>query len=190
MLTSFDRVITGRSYKQYCGIARALDLIGERWALLVIRELVFGPKRFTDLRQGLPGIATNVLSQRLHQLQRDGGGLQRLRADRVRRGARPDHARARPLGRAHHGRALARADPSARMARRRAQGVLPAGGRRGPLREDRDRSRRRAVHVQPRPGAARDRPRGDGVNRPYDRRRSGNAGRLPRGRSRPGAGRG
>jgi len=65
-------VITGRSYKQYCGIARALDLIGERWALLVIRELVFGPKRFTDLRQGLPGIATNVLSQRLRQLQRDG----------------------------------------------------------------------------------------------------------------------
>ena len=65
-------MITGRSYKQYCGIARALDLIGERWALLVIRELVFGPKRFTDLRQGLPGIATNVLSQRLHQLQRDG----------------------------------------------------------------------------------------------------------------------
>ena len=62
----------GRSYKQYCGIARALDLIGERWALLVIRELVFGPKRFTDLRQGLPDIATSVLSQRLRQLQRDG----------------------------------------------------------------------------------------------------------------------
>ncbi len=65
-------MITGRSYKQFCGIARALDLIGERWALLVVRELVLGPKRFTDLRQGLPGIATNVLSQRLHQLQRDG----------------------------------------------------------------------------------------------------------------------
>ena len=61
-----------RSYKQYCGIARALDLIGERWALLVIRELVFGPKRFTDLRQGLPGIATNVLSQRLRQLELGG----------------------------------------------------------------------------------------------------------------------
>jgi DNA-binding HxlR family transcriptional regulator len=65
-------VVTGRSYRQYCGIARALDLIGERWALLVIRELVLGPKRFTDLRQGLPGIATNVLSQRLKQLERDG----------------------------------------------------------------------------------------------------------------------
>ena len=65
-------MIAGRSYKQYCGIARALDLIGERWALLVVRELVLGPKRFTDLREGLPGIATNVLSQRLRQLERDG----------------------------------------------------------------------------------------------------------------------
>ena len=63
---------TARSYNQYCGIARALDLVGERWALLVIRELVLGPKRFTDLREGLPGIATNVLSQRLRQLERDG----------------------------------------------------------------------------------------------------------------------
>ncbi len=65
-------MVAGRSYGQYCGIAHALDLIGERWALLVIRELVLGPKRFTDLRQGLPGIATNVLSQRLKQLERDG----------------------------------------------------------------------------------------------------------------------
>src|SRR5262249_25951893 len=67
-----------RSYRQYCGIARALDLIGERWALLVIRELVFGPKRFTDLRQGLPGIATNVLSQRLRALEREGVVARRL----------------------------------------------------------------------------------------------------------------
>ena len=64
--------MTERSYKQYCGIARALDLIGERWALLVVRELVLGPKRFTDLRRGLPGVATNVLSQRLRELERDG----------------------------------------------------------------------------------------------------------------------
>jgi DNA-binding HxlR family transcriptional regulator len=64
--------MTTRSYNQYCGIARALDLIGERWALLVVRELVLGPKRFTDLREGLPGIATNVLSERLRQLERDG----------------------------------------------------------------------------------------------------------------------
>ena len=63
---------TGRSYKQFCGIARALDLVGERWALLVVRELVLGPKRFKDLREGLPGVATNVLSQRLRQLEDDG----------------------------------------------------------------------------------------------------------------------
>ena len=64
--------MTSRSYRQRCGIARALDLVGERWALLVVRELVLGPQRFTDLREGLPGIATNVLSQRLRQLERDG----------------------------------------------------------------------------------------------------------------------
>ena len=44
-----------RSYQDPCGIARALDRVGERWALLLIRELIFGPKRFTDLRHGLPG---------------------------------------------------------------------------------------------------------------------------------------
>jgi DNA-binding HxlR family transcriptional regulator len=60
-----------RSYNQYCGVARALDLIGERWALLVVRELALGPKRFTDLRDGLPGIATNVLSNRLRELERN-----------------------------------------------------------------------------------------------------------------------
>jgi DNA-binding HxlR family transcriptional regulator len=65
-------VTSGRSYRQQCGIARALDLVGERWALLVVRELVLGPKRFTDLRAGLPGIATNVLTQRLQELERDG----------------------------------------------------------------------------------------------------------------------
>jgi DNA-binding HxlR family transcriptional regulator len=62
-------VVTRRSYKQFCGVAHGLDLVGERWALLVVRELVFGPKRFTDLRHGLPGIATNVLSQRLRELE-------------------------------------------------------------------------------------------------------------------------
>jgi DNA-binding HxlR family transcriptional regulator len=65
-------VLSERTYGQYCGVARALDLIGGRWALLVVRELALGPKRFTDLRQGLPGIATNVLSLRLRQLERDG----------------------------------------------------------------------------------------------------------------------
>ena len=59
-------------YRDPCGIARALDVVGERWALLVVRELVLGPKRFTDLRAHLPGIATDVLSQRLRQLEQAG----------------------------------------------------------------------------------------------------------------------
>ncbi len=54
-----------RSYQDGCAAAHALDLIGERWALLVVRELLLGPKRFTDLRTGLPGVSPNVLSQRL-----------------------------------------------------------------------------------------------------------------------------
>lgn len=61
-----------RSYGDPCGIARALDVVGERWALLVVRELVLGPQRFTDLRAHLPGIATDVLSQRLRQLEQAG----------------------------------------------------------------------------------------------------------------------
>lgn len=61
-----------RKYEDACGIARSLDVIGERWALLVVRELVFGPKRFTDLRAGLRGISQNVLSQRLRDLEASG----------------------------------------------------------------------------------------------------------------------
>jgi DNA-binding HxlR family transcriptional regulator len=61
-----------RSYGDPCGIARALDVVGDRWALLVVRELVLGPKRFTDLRSHLPGIATDVLSQRLRELEQAG----------------------------------------------------------------------------------------------------------------------
>jgi DNA-binding HxlR family transcriptional regulator len=64
--------VTSRSYDQFCGVARALDLVGERWALLVVRDLVLGPKRFTDLRRGLPGIGTNVLAARLKELERGG----------------------------------------------------------------------------------------------------------------------
>ena len=58
-----------RSYEDGCASAHALDLIGERWALLVARELILGPKRFTDLRTGLPGISPNVLTQRLEDLE-------------------------------------------------------------------------------------------------------------------------
>lgn len=58
-----------RSYDDGCATAHALELIGERWALLVVRELVLGPKRFGDLRKGLPGISPNVLTQRLQELE-------------------------------------------------------------------------------------------------------------------------
>lgn len=58
-----------RAYGQYCGLARALDLIGERWALLIVRDLLVSARRYTDLRQGLPGIPTNVLSTRLKELE-------------------------------------------------------------------------------------------------------------------------
>lgn len=58
-----------RSYDDGCGTAHALELIGERWALLVVRELVLGPRRFTDLRHALPGISPNVLAHRLQDLE-------------------------------------------------------------------------------------------------------------------------
>ena len=63
---------TKRTYGDRCGIARALDLVGERWALLVVRELLLGPKRFTDLRSGLPHVSPDVLSQRLRELEESG----------------------------------------------------------------------------------------------------------------------
>jgi DNA-binding HxlR family transcriptional regulator len=61
-----------RSYGQICGLSRALEIVGERWALLIVRDLIPGPKRFTDLRQGLPRIPTNVLSARLKELEQSG----------------------------------------------------------------------------------------------------------------------
>lgn len=64
--------MSGRTFGQFCGLARALELVGERWALLVIRDLVLGPKRFTDLRLGLPRIPTNILSARLKELEAAG----------------------------------------------------------------------------------------------------------------------
>jgi DNA-binding HxlR family transcriptional regulator len=61
-----------RRYDDPCGVARALGAVGERWALLVVRELLLGPKRFGDLSRGLPGMSQNVLSQRLRDLERAG----------------------------------------------------------------------------------------------------------------------
>jgi DNA-binding HxlR family transcriptional regulator len=63
---------TGRTYDDGCAAAHALDLVGERWALLVVRELLLGPKRFTDLRAGLPNASPNVLAQRLRDLKSAG----------------------------------------------------------------------------------------------------------------------
>jgi DNA-binding HxlR family transcriptional regulator/putative sterol carrier protein len=63
---------TTRTYGDGCAIAQALDLVGERWALLVVRELLLGPKRFTDLRRGLPNASPNVLSERLRELEESG----------------------------------------------------------------------------------------------------------------------
>jgi DNA-binding HxlR family transcriptional regulator len=60
------------SYNQYCPIAHALDLVGDRWALLIVRDLIMGPKRFTDLKGGLPGLGTNILTTRLKSLERSG----------------------------------------------------------------------------------------------------------------------
>ena len=59
-------------YQQYCALARALDVAGDRWTLLIVRELVPGPRRFTDLLAGLPGISRNLLTERLRGLERDG----------------------------------------------------------------------------------------------------------------------
>jgi len=61
-----------RGYDDACGLAHALELIGERWALLVMRELMFGPRRFSGLKKDLPGISANVLTQRLTELERRG----------------------------------------------------------------------------------------------------------------------
>lgn len=57
-----------RPYGHYCGIARALDVVGDRWSLLVVRELLSGPRRYGELLDGLPGVATNLLAERLRQL--------------------------------------------------------------------------------------------------------------------------
>src|SRR3712207_2604981 len=71
-VTELGQAASKRRYDDACGTAHALDLIGERWALLVMRELMLGPKRFSDLRSDLPGISANVLTQRLEGLEAAG----------------------------------------------------------------------------------------------------------------------
>lgn len=77
-ITETRRAEPRRSYGDACGTAHALELVGERWALLVLRELLLGPRRFSDLRADLPGISANVLSQRLTELE-DRGLVRRRR---------------------------------------------------------------------------------------------------------------
>lgn len=86
-----------RTYGDPCGIARALDVVGERWALLVVRELLLGPKRFTDLRTGLPHVGPDVLSQRLRELENAGV---------IRRGKLPPPAASRVYELTERGREL------------------------------------------------------------------------------------
>ncbi|MFC7405376.1 winged helix-turn-helix transcriptional regulator [Georgenia alba] len=64
--------MAGRSYGQYCGVGTALELVGERWALLIVRDLLVGPRRYSDLQRGLEKIPTNILAARLKELQASG----------------------------------------------------------------------------------------------------------------------
>jgi DNA-binding HxlR family transcriptional regulator len=68
----YNRNVAARTYNQYCGLARAAELLGERWALLIVRDLLVEPKRFTDLQRGLAGIPSNVLTTRLKELEEAG----------------------------------------------------------------------------------------------------------------------
>lgn len=67
-----DSTATRKSYAQFCPMATALDFVGDRWTILIIRELLGGPARFQDLKDGLPGIATNLLTERLRRMETDG----------------------------------------------------------------------------------------------------------------------
>ena len=80
---------TSRSYQDACGIARALDVVGERWALLVVRELLFGPHRFSDLRRALPGASSNLVADRLRERILS-GAVSTSSAERARRRLRND----------------------------------------------------------------------------------------------------
>src|SRR4029450_13405093 len=86
-----------KRYERYCPMAHALDLVGERWALLVVLELMHGPKRYSDLAEGLPGIGTNILASRLRDLEACGV---------VARRTLPPPAAARGYGLTEYGREL------------------------------------------------------------------------------------
>src|SRR5947208_14165031 len=67
-----SKVEPKRSYSQFCPLARSLDILGERWTLLIVRNLLVGPQRYKDLLDGLPGIGTNLLAARLKDLEKEG----------------------------------------------------------------------------------------------------------------------
>src|SRR5262245_33708055 len=67
-----------RSYNQYCGLAKSLDVVGERWTMLIVRNLLLGPLRYSDLLRGLPGITTNLLAKRLREME-EFGLIERVR---------------------------------------------------------------------------------------------------------------
>lgn len=69
-----------RTYRQFCALARALDVVGERWTLLLVRELMLGPRRYGELLEALPGIGTNLLADRLEAMQAQGLCVRRGRA--------------------------------------------------------------------------------------------------------------
>ena len=71
-----------RSYNQFCGLARALDVVGERWTMLIVRNLLLGPLRYSDLLRGLPGITTNLLAKRLRDME-DAGLIERIESPGV-----------------------------------------------------------------------------------------------------------
>ena len=73
-----------RSYDQYCGLARSLNVVGERWTLLVVRNLLLGPQRYSELLRGLPGITTNLLAKRLREMEAH-GLIERDSADEITR---------------------------------------------------------------------------------------------------------
>lgn len=73
--------VSRRTYGQYCGLAHALDVVGERWTLLIVRELASGPKRYTELADALAGIGTSLLATRVRQLEADGVVQRRLALD-------------------------------------------------------------------------------------------------------------
>ncbi|MDA2891902.1 winged helix-turn-helix transcriptional regulator [Mycolicibacterium sp. BiH015] len=73
--------VSRRTYGQYCGLAHALDVVGERWTLLIVRELASGPKRYSELADALAGIGTSLLASRMRQLESDGVVTRRLALD-------------------------------------------------------------------------------------------------------------